>query len=263
VLEERSSSIGEELKMVMKSERGGRLARDSAEILVGDRPGEFTVVTEEGSAIPVAVKDLSSSSGSSGEVTGQWRSAEPASGEEPAAGTSSAGAEGGDLPASTEAAPPRTFWSSMTAALGRKSGAGDDAAAADATEGIAAKADDALREPAAPPVLPVLEARGPKAPSPVSAFANEVAVKPVSADTTDSSAVAGAALRCAVICVCIVPSVTSRCLAKWNSSTISISARRVAVPPLLWLQSTCSLGSHDILQVQMLCRAVQLHHLQS
>ena len=48
-LEERSNSIGEELKMVMKSERGGRLVRDSAELLVGDRPGEFTVITEEGS----------------------------------------------------------------------------------------------------------------------------------------------------------------------------------------------------------------------
>ena len=43
---------------MMKSERAGRLARDSAEILVGDRPGEFTVVTQEGSSIPVDVRDL-------------------------------------------------------------------------------------------------------------------------------------------------------------------------------------------------------------
>ena len=47
--------------MVMKSERAGRLARDSAEILVGDRPGEFTVVTQEGSSIPVDVRDLTES----------------------------------------------------------------------------------------------------------------------------------------------------------------------------------------------------------
>lgn len=45
----------------MKSERAGRLARDSAEILVGDRPGEFTVVTQEGSSIPVDVRDLTES----------------------------------------------------------------------------------------------------------------------------------------------------------------------------------------------------------
>lgn len=43
---------------MMKSERAGRLAKDSAEILVGDRPGEFTVVTQEGSSIPVDVRDL-------------------------------------------------------------------------------------------------------------------------------------------------------------------------------------------------------------
>ncbi len=53
---------GQELKRVMKSERAGRLARDSAEILVGDRPGEFTVVTQEGSSIPVDVRDLTESS---------------------------------------------------------------------------------------------------------------------------------------------------------------------------------------------------------
>ena len=50
--------------MVMKSERAGRLARDSAEILVGDRPGAFTVVTQEGSSIPVDVSDLTESTSS-------------------------------------------------------------------------------------------------------------------------------------------------------------------------------------------------------
>ena len=59
----------QELKMVMKSERAGRLARDSAEILVGDRPGEFTVVTQEGSSIPVDVSDLTESTSSKRDST--------------------------------------------------------------------------------------------------------------------------------------------------------------------------------------------------
>ena len=157
--EERSSSIGEELKMVMKSERGGRLARNSAELLAGDKPGEFTVLTEEGSSIPVAVKDLP-----------------------PAAGA----AAGENAPVS-EVTPTRNWWGSMTAALGLKGGA-EGSAGASPGEGVAG--GNATQEP--PPakqveVPPAVEQQ----PMAVSAFARDVAVKPVSTETADSSALAG------------------------------------------------------------------------
>lgn len=173
LLEERSASIGEELKMVMKSERGGRLARDSAEILVGDKPGEFTVVTEEGSSIPIAVSDLASAASASTEPAAAVAS--PCT----AAGASSVGMGG---PAGSEGLPQRNWWGSMTAALGLKADAGPPVAAGErpgfAQEGGAS--------------VPVEHQ-----PTPVSAFARDVAVKPVSVETADSSAVQGVQLSLA------------------------------------------------------------------
>ncbi len=148
--------------MVMKSERGGRLARNSAELLAGDKPGEFTVVTEEGSSIPVAVKDVS-------------------------------GAMAAPDSTNTDApvTPTRNWWGSMTAALGLKAGADSEAPGpAPREEGLpeaeAAQAPPRAEQSEAPAAAAEQE------PLPVSAFANDVAVKPVSAETTDSSAVQGA-----------------------------------------------------------------------
>lgn len=195
--EERSSSIGEELKMVMKSERGGRLARDSAEILAGDRPGEFTVVTEEGSAIPVAVKDLSSDGSSPSARSTGSRAAERAgsTGSAGAAAEASSGKDNSSM---------RTWWGSVTAALGLQStaevsGAEASAAAEHVPEGggTAAQcrgsaAEGQSEEPAAPPVVDVTAEQTAAAPTAVSAFANEVAVRPVSAQTADPGPVTGA-----------------------------------------------------------------------
>ncbi len=258
--EDCSSSIGEELKMVTKSERGGRLSRDSAEILVGERPGEFMVVTEEGSAIPVAVRSGLTGAGAQpqpqqqpqlrgGAATGNaqalaqqlpqhaspFQRASAAASEEGAAqqlpgeaaaasqnGGSAAGGEDAVASAarrahqqqeagpSREGTPPRSWWGSVTSALGLKGGGGGGghegsapvmgvkdsamqtgAAAAALAEGAAAapagaaeEGAGAAREPgqaaAAPGPEAAAAAGNGQAPSPVSAFAAEVAVKPVS-----------------------------------------------------------------------------------
>ena len=159
--EQRSNSIGEELKMVMKSERGGRLARNSAELLAGDKPGEFTVVTEEGSTIPVAVKDVAAA-------------ATPAPNDAPV----------------SDVTPTRNWWGSMTAALGLKAAAAEDDSAP-----LPSRPAEAGPEAEATQVPPGEQSEPPAAveqePLPVSAFSRDVAVKPVSAETADSSAVQG------------------------------------------------------------------------
>ncbi len=195
--EQRSNSIGEELKMVMKSERGGRLARDSAEILAGERPGEFTVVTQEGSAIPVAVKDLSSAGSSP--VSARARSAD-SGGAQPDTTGGCPGSDALERAGSGEGAANRdgagalrTWWGSVTAALGLNSTAeGEAVSAAPAGEGGGSAAEGSTERTAAPPVLDITAKQEPATPSAVSAFANEVAVKPVSAVTADTSVVAGA-----------------------------------------------------------------------
>ena len=272
--EERTNSIGEELRMVMKSERGGRLARDSAELLVGDRPGEFMVVTEEGSAIPVAVRELagrhvaglaaplpgqpqlqeqqqqqqavsspfqraSAAAAAAAaleegrEASGAAAAAEQlpaengAAGEGPSAaapqeaeGTPSSPAPTAQPspPPSREGTPTRTWWGSVTAALGLKGGTppgsapGSPQPAAPLRQGSGASSGEAAPPRSTSAALQAAQeeqeqadaAAGPgqgrqapalgeaeAAPSPVSAFAAEVAVMPVSAESADSSAVAG------------------------------------------------------------------------
>ena len=232
----------------MKSERAGRLARDSAEILVGDRPGEFTVVTQEGSSIPVDVRDLTeSASGMRDPLADPASPSEPrqlvpvheATDQDPAAASAPAGFSAqeqasaqhlgdaepsrGPKPALTpgpdqSSGPKTTTWlgsmvAAGTAALGLKGGApaaigntrsvqpAEKVAApskAEAAAAPAAQQHDALpgKEGAAevrehPPVLNIASTEPKAEPSPVSAFASEVAVQPVSAATTDSSPIEG------------------------------------------------------------------------
>ena len=242
----------------MKSERAGRLARDSAEILVGDRPGEFTVVTQEGSSIPVDVRDLTESTTSI-----QDPLAVPASGSElqhsnppqgsgvpaPAAASLSSQQQasalhsadleplGGSEPAPQAAsdqgsAATMTAWlgsmmAAGTAALGLKGGAPAETASsrsvqpaqhaaasepAAPSDAVAPAASTARQERALPGTEAAAEAREqppvlntastkPKAePSPVSAFAPEVAVQPVCAATADSSPIEGMAPSLLMAC---------------------------------------------------------------
>ena len=230
----------QELKRVMKSERAGRLARDSAEILVGNRPGEFTVVTQEGSSIPVDVRDLaesaslrmdsSSDSGSAAmeprapDATAHRAAKLPTSASaEPAAPVAVDPAQQLEQPEPEQpgSAARRTTWlgsmmAAGTAALGLKGGspgdAGNPPVAQSAARSILQQAaiigptvDPAVPQPAAagkraePPML-TLAATDPKAEhSPVSAFAPEVAVQPVSAATTDSSPIQGKQLPIATV----------------------------------------------------------------
>ena len=263
----------------MKSERAGRLARDSAEILVGDRPGEFTVVTQEGSSIPVDVRDLTeSSSGKKDPLAVPASHSEPqqlapmheSTLQGPAADLAPAGlatqeqalaARLGDAEASEavesasepapaagaeqgSAAKKTTTWlgsmmAAGTAALGLKGGApadngsstrslqpAEEAAAAEPAAALPSATNSAApvaqqeaalpgKEGAAeaqeqPPVLNIASTEPKAELSPVSAFASEVAVQPVSAATTDSSPIAGMirlpshAVQCCCAC-CIVP----------------------------------------------------------
>ncbi len=253
----------------MKSERAGRLARDSAEILVGDRPGEFTVVTQEGSSIPVDVRDLTeSSSGKKDPLAVPASYSEPqqlapvheAAEQAPAAASAPAGlaaheqapapglggAEASEAsePASEgapeagaeqgSAAKMTTWLGSMmaagTAALGLKGGAPADtgstrslqpaekAAPAEAAalpsamnsaapvmqhEAALSGKEGAAEAQEQPPVLNIASTEPKAELSPVSAFASEVAVQPVSAATTDSSPIAG---------LFILPSPALQCL---------------------------------------------------
>ena len=237
----------------MKSERAGRLARDSAEILVGDRPGEFMVVTQEGSSIPVDVRDLTESAPGNMEPlalpaaspempasASATTAADPAAAAAPAAAAvrlreqASAQAQadseppGGSGPAPEAgsdqgAAVKKSTWlgsmmAAGTAALGLKGGApanggstrsvqpaeipaasaaaapyAAEASAAPAVGKEAAPARDATATEALeqPPVLNIASTEPKADPSPVSAFASEVAVQPVSAATTDSSPIEG------------------------------------------------------------------------
>lgn len=198
---------------MMKSERAGRLARDSAEILVGDRPGEFTVVTQEGSSIPVDVSDLTESTSSKKEPSNDptataeaQRPAEAHSATAPAAVGAAAPAE---TPGPDPVAKKSTWLGSMmaagTAALGLKGGTQADAGSSSASSAKPAEAEPAPAVPApaqdapaaaaagqeAPPILNIASTDPKAEPSPVSAFASEVAVQPVSATTTDSSPIEG------------------------------------------------------------------------
>ena len=226
----------QELKRVMKSERAGRLARDSAEILVGDRPGEFMVITQEGSSIPVDVRDLAESaslkmdpSGDSGAAVTEPKASDASAhraAEQPASASAEAAAPAAadpsqqpkqPVPEQPASAVRRTTWlgsmmAAGTAALGLKGGSPGDAGSAVAAQSAARSIPQqaALTGPTAesaaptagppaaaagkqaePPVLDIAHA-DPKAElSPVSAFASEVAVQPVSAATTDSSPIQG------------------------------------------------------------------------
>lgn len=211
--EQRSNSIGEELKMVMKSERGGRLARNSAELLAGDRPGEFTVVTEEGSTIPVAVKDVAAA-GPTSNAPNSAAALKDVSAPAPATSAPNSAAAlkdvaaaapatsapkstaAGDAPVS-EVTPTRNWWGSMTAALGLKAATEGEPAppsrpAEARPEAEAAQAPPGEQsEAAATAEQSEAAAAAEQQPLAVSAFARDVAVKPVSAETADSSAVQG------------------------------------------------------------------------
>ena len=227
----------QELKRVMKSERAGRLARDSAEILVGDRPGEFTVVTQEGSSIPVDVRDLAESaslrmdpSGDSGAAVTEPKASSASArraAEQPASASAAAGPlQQREQPVPEQPAPAarRSTWlgsmmAAGTAALGLKGGSPDDAGSASAAQSAARSISlqaaltqptaesaaptagpqaAAANEQAEPPVLDIAAADTKAEHSPVSAFASEVAVQPVSAATTDSSPIQGKQLLTAL-----------------------------------------------------------------
>ena len=220
----------------MKSERAGRLARDSAEILVGDRPGEFTVVTQEGSSIPVDVRDLAESaslkmdpSGDSGAAVvepkapeaSEHRAAElrASSSAEPAAPVAADAAQqpAQPVPEQPGSAARRSTWlgsmmAAGTAALGLKGGSPGDVGSASAPQpaprsipqqaaptgppaslGVPAAGPQpaAAGKQAEPPVLTLAATDAKAEHSPVSAFASEVAVQPVSTATADSSPIQG------------------------------------------------------------------------
>ena len=187
----------QELKRVMKSERAGRLARDSAEILVGDRPGEFTVVTQEGSSIPVDVRDLAESaslkmdpSGDSGAADTEPKASDALAhraAEQPASASAEAAAPSAadqlqqpeqPVPEQPASAARKTTWlgsmmAAGTAALGLKGGSPGDAGSASAAQSAArsipqqAASTGPTADSAAPTAGPQAAAAGEQAEPPV------------------------------------------------------------------------------------------------